>query len=340
VTIRDVAERAAVSPATVSLVLNDVAARIPEATAARVRAAATDLGYAPNSLARGLRLRRTHTIGFISDTITTTPFAVHMVEAAQHVARRHGFLLFLVNTGDDAAVERAAVRALRQQQVDGFLYACMYHRVVEPPDLGGGPVVLLNARAGTGDHPAVVPDDRGGARSAVLELIDHGHRRIGFINDVATHPAATLRLAGYRDALKERGIRYDRRLVEHSEAEPEQGAAAALRLYDRAAPTGVFCFNDRMAVGVRRGLAARGLSVPRDVSLIGFDDQEFVASYAEPPLTTVALPHYAMGQWAAQALVDRIIDGRSQDGGPGGPVHLMPCELVRRDSVAPARGDA
>src|SRR6266508_6398471 len=135
-TIRDVARLAAVSPATVSLVLNEVAdTRISEGTAARVRAVAAELEYAPNSLARGLRRRRSDTIVLIGDTITTTPYAVHMIEAVQHVAGRNGLLLFLFNTGGDAAVERAGMTLLARQQVDGFIYARMYHQVVDLPDV-------------------------------------------------------------------------------------------------------------------------------------------------------------------------------------------------------------
>lgn len=330
-TIRDVAQLAAVSPATVSLVLNDVAdSRITQATAGRVRAAAAELEYAPNSLARGLRRRRTDVIALISDTITTTPYAVHMIEAVEEVIRRNGLLLFLVNTGGDPVVQRKAVEALGRQQVDGFLYACMYHRVVEMPNGLGPNVVLLDARTKRRSVPAVVPDDRGGARSAVTELIEHGHRRIGFINDARAPVAASLRLEGYRDALKAHGIRYDRRLVASINPTLDDSAAAAVRLHDRSAITGLFCFNDRMTIGAYRGLRQHGLAVPRDVSVVGFDDQEFVAAYAEPPLTTVALPHYAMGEWAARTLIDQMA------GHPVRPdTHLMPCPLVRRASVGP-----
>jgi DNA-binding LacI/PurR family transcriptional regulator len=334
-TIKDVAQLATVSPTTVSLVLNDVAnSRIPDATAIRVRAAAAKLGYAPNPLARGLRRRRTDVIALISDTITTTPFAVRMIEAVERVVRRNGLLLLLVNTGGDAAVERVVVSTLGRQQVDGFLYACMHHRIVDPPGGLGNNVVLLNARTRRGRLPAVVPDDRGGARAAVTELLDHGHRRIGFVNDARRPVAAGLRLAGYRDALKAYGVRFDRRLVLDAEPTLDGSAAAAIALHDRTAMTALFCFNDRMAVGAYRGLRQHGYSVPDDVSVVGFDDQEYVAAYAEPPLTTVALPHYAMGEWAARTLID-LITGQPAPTG----VALMRCELVRRGSVAAAMID-
>ena len=338
-TIKDVAQLAAVSAATVSLVMNDVAnSRITTSTADRVRAAATALGYTPNPLARGLRRRRTDVIAMISDTITTTPYAVHMIEAVEEVVRANGLLLFLVNTGGDPVVEKTAIAALARQHVDGFIYACMYHRVIEPPEGIGPHVVLLDARTRRQGIPAVVPDERGGASTAVGELLARGHRRIGFINDVQGPPAAALRLVGYRDALKAYGVRFDRRLV--VDADPSAGgeptrdaaAAAAVGLVEHAGATALFCFNDRMAVAACRGLRGRGLAVPDDVSVVGFDDQEYVASYADPPLTTVALPHYAMGEWAARALVDRV-HGRAVSS----ETHLMPCQLVRRASVGPPR---
>jgi LacI family transcriptional regulator, galactose operon repressor len=329
-TIHDVARRAAVSSATVSLVLNEVVdSRISEATAARVRSAAAELGYAPNWLARGLRRRRTDTIGLLSDKIATTPYAVHMVEGVQDVARQNGLLVFLVNTGGVAEVEQAAVAALGRQRVDGIIYACMYHRVVDLPAGLTGNVVLLDARTERRGFPAVVPDDRGGARAAVTELLARGHRRIGFINDKYADVAAGLRLSGYRDALKSSGIRFNPRLVAYAEPGLVASAEAAVRLCE-AGVTALFCFNDRVAVGACRGLATRGLTVPSDVSVIGYDDQEFVADHADPPLTTIALPHYAMGQWAGQALVDCV------NGVPRPPeTYLMPCELVRRASVGP-----
>jgi LacI family transcriptional regulator len=332
VTIKDVAQRAAVSSATVSFVLNDLAdSRIPDVTAARVRAAAAELGYTPNALARGLRRRRTDTIAVISDKLATTSYALDMLGAVQDVARQHGLLVFLVETGGDPEVEKAAMEAINRQQVDGVLYACLYHRVVELPGGLGANVVLLDARTERASFPAVVPDDRGGARAAVSELLQHGHRRIGFINDFSATAAADLRLAGYRDALRAHAVHFDRRLVHYAEPGLEASGAAAVHLVDAAGATGLFCFNDRVAVGAFRGLSRRGLTVPGDISVVGFDDQEFIADYADPPLTTVALPHYAMGEWAARTLVARM------GGEPVLPeTHLMPCDLVRRASVGPA----
>lgn len=171
VRISDVATAAGVSTATVSLVLNDRVERISPATAARVRQAAAAVGYTPNTVARGLRTQRTHTLGLISDTIATTPFAGRMLAGAQDAAREHGYLVFLVDTDADPKVEEKAIRALVGQQVDAMIYAAMWHRVVEAPAGLPTGTVFLDCRPSGGGFPAVVPDDRQGGVAAVRELV-------------------------------------------------------------------------------------------------------------------------------------------------------------------------
>ena len=335
--IKDVAREAGVSPTTVSLVLNGrTGARIPPATRERVRRVAHEIGYAPNSLARSLRTRRTHTIGLISDQIATTPFAVRMIEAVQDVARESGFLIFLVNTGSDPEVEREAIETLRAQQVDGLVYACMWHQVVEPPPRLPTGSVFLDARPLGGGFPAVVPDDHGGAVAAVQELVDQGHRRIAYI-DAGESPvpiASELRHDGYLEVLRAAGIEPDPALrVGASITDAAGGLAAAGVLLDRPEPerpTAIFCFNDRVAMGAYRAARHRGIDVPRDLSIIGYDDQELIAASLDPPLTTVALPHYQMGRWAMEVMLGLREAPTENDG-----VVLMPCPLIRRESVAP-----
>jgi LacI family transcriptional regulator, galactose operon repressor len=339
--IKDVADLAGVSTATVSLVLNNVpTARVSPETRERVLSAALRLGYAPNAIGRSLRTQRTRTIGFISDVIAATPYAGRMVQGAQDAAWRAGHLLFLVDTGGDVELEARAIEALRAQQVDGIVYATMYHRVVGvPAGLAPDELVLLDARPASGPIPFVVPDEVGGAVSAVNELTGHGHRRIGFATDRRRDvPAAAGRLAGYRSALQAAGIAYEPELVVGEDSDTPGGYRAVGQLLDLAdPPTAVFCFNDRMAMGAYRAAAERGLRIPADVSIVGFDDQELIAAALSPGLTTVALPHHAMGEWAVRTLL-AIVAG--QQGGSDGPEaverqFLMPCPLVRRDSVGP-----
>lgn len=332
--LADVAAAAGVSTATVSLVLNDRVERITTETQERVRRAAADVGYTPNTVARGLRMQRTRTIGLISDTIATTPFAGRMLAGAQDVAREHGYLLFLVNTEGDPAVEEQAVRALVGQQVDAMIYAAMWHRVAEVPAGLPAGTVFLDCRPAAGGFPAVVPDDREGGVAAVRELVAAGHHRIAYVDVDEDDPpvASALRHEGYLQVLAEAGISPDPALHVRGETSAAGGRAAVEQLLDLPAdrrPTGIFCFNDRMAVGAYVAVHRRGLDVPVDVSIVGYDDQQFVAGEQDPPLTTVALPHYEMGRWATEVALGVREPPR------GDSTYLMPCPIVRRDSVGP-----
>ncbi len=335
VRIADVAAAAGVSTATVSLVLNDQNARIPETTRERVRRAAAEVGYTPNSVARGLRTQRTRTIGLISDRIATTPFAGRMLAGAQDVAREHGYLVFLVDTDADPTVERDAIRALSDQQVDAMIYACMWNRVVDAPESLPRRSVFLDCRpTQDGQFPAVVPDDRAGGAAAVQELVAAGHRRIAYVDVDEPHPpiASPLRHEGYLEVLTAAGIEADPDLHVRGDSTAAGGREATDRLLDLPAdrrPTALFCFNDRIAAGAYVAAHHRGLDIPRDLSVVGYDDQQLVAGELDPPLTTVALPHYEMGRWAMEvALGTRTPDDP-------GSAHLMPCPIVRRDSVGP-----
>jgi LacI family transcriptional regulator len=336
-TLKDVARAAGVSVTTAHVVLADRrdGVRVPEPTRERVRQVAEDLGYQPNILARSLKTQRTSTIGFISDEVTTTPFAVSMLAAAQDEAARRGFLLFVVNlgVGAPADVQRRALDLLLQQQVAGVIYACMYHRIVTPPPGLPPQTVFLNSAASEGGYRGIVPDERQGAYDVVSELIRAGHRRIAYLDDEWQPAAAGLRREGYVQALTDAGIVPDPRLRLSALPRVRGGLKIAefLDLPKRVRPTAVFCFNDRQAMGAYRAVRQRGLRVPDDLSVVGFDDQEFIASELDPPLTTVRLPHRDMGHLAVEMLLS---GAESPDAGATGRITRVSCHLVRRDSVA------
>jgi LacI family transcriptional regulator len=337
VSIKDVAVAAGVSVTTVSHVLNEVPGkRVSELTRGRVQAAAAELAYRPNSIARGLRLQRSYTLALVSDEIATTPYAGRMILGAQEAASKHGWLLMLVNTSGDRELEQREVGSLLQRQVDGFLYATMYHRLVEVPALlSGMPTVLLDARSADGLVSSVAPDEVAGGRAAVQELLDAGHTRIGFVTTLDDIPATHGRLLGYREAMAEAGMSFDKQLVvADAGSDSHGGERAALVLLGRPdPPTALFCFNDRMAMGAYHAAAELGRQIPGDLSIVGFDDQEIIADGLRPGLTTVALPHYDMGVWAVEQLL-REIDEEA----PLIPVHdLIVCPVVRRNSVGPPR---
>ncbi|MCL3776860.1 MULTISPECIES: LacI family DNA-binding transcriptional regulator [unclassified Actinomyces] len=336
--IRDVAREAQVSVTTVSHILNNVSyARASEETRQRVRDTAARLGYGPNRMARSLRLQRSEMIGLLSEDIATTPHAGRILLGAQETAREAGLTLVLINTTQSATDTERDVEALLRQQVDGVLYATMYHRVVEVPEgLGSVPTVLIDAQDVRGKVSSVVPDEAAGAAAAVQELIDHGHRRIGFITNTDDVPATHGRLAGYRASLEGAGVPFDSSLVVARVSETEGGYEAALAvLRSSPRPTALFCYNDRMAMGAYRAAAELGLRVPDDLSIVGFDNQEIVAEGLYPSLTTVALPHYEMGRWAMKRLIAML----GTDGEDAPPVEhvVLPCPLIRRESVAVAR---
>ncbi len=330
--ISDVAAAAGVSVTTVSLVMNDVESRISEETRRRVREAARAVGYAPSSVARGLRTQQTRTVGLISDQIATTPFAGRMLAGAQDAARENGHLVFLVDTGGDGDIERNAIRALTSQQVDAMIYACMWHRVVDAPAGLPPTTVFLDCRPAAGGFRSVVPDDRVGGYTATRELIAAGHRRIAYLDTDDAPIASHLRYEGYLEALAEAGLAVDPALHVTGATTAQGGRSAAEALLDLPEdqrPTAIFCFNDRMAVGVYTAAHHRGLEIPRDLSIIGYDDQQLVAAEQDPPLTTIALPHYDMGRWAMEVALGVRAEGDED------ATHLMECPVVRRDSVGP-----
>lgn len=336
--IKDVAKAAGVSATTVSHILNEVEGkRINPETRQRVLQVADELGYAPNGVARSLRLKRSQTIGFVSDEIADTQHGSQIIRGAMDAAAAHGMLLLLVTTRRDAEVERRSIDMLLQRQVDGVLYAAMSHRIVRLPEiLRSTPVVLLDARSDDPAVPFVVPDEVQGGYNAVRELLDHGHRRIGLLSVAEDIPAAGGRLEGYRRALAEAGVPYDPSLVVAEPTVPTEMAAGLraarhLLMADQR-PTALFCFNDRMAMGAYRAAAELGMSIPTDLSIIGFDNQELVCEGIYPTLSSVQLPHYEMGSRAvAQLLALTETPGR-----PPGPVtqEVLPCPLVARASVA------
>lgn len=336
--IRDVAELAGVSPSTVSVVLNSVqSARVKESTRTRIEEAAKALGYIPNGLARDLRTRSSKTIALVSDVIATTPYAGQLIQGAQEAAWRAGYLLMLVNTGGDEALEELAIRALRQQQVGGVLYATMFHRVLDlPQSLAGLPVVLLDARSNSPDVPSIIPDEINGAHGAMTELISEGHTRIAFIFDQNDGAAVSGRLAGYQSALAEHGIPFDRSLLTRETSNSAGGRRAALKVLGMPnPPTAIFAFNDQMAIGVYRAAHESGLLIPEGLSVIGFDNLAVISAELTPGLTTVALPHYEMGEAAAQRLL-QLMDG-TRETEAFENIEMIPCPLVRRGSVGPKR---
>jgi LacI family transcriptional regulator len=334
--IRDVAKAAGVSVTTVSHALNTTGgSRVKAETQEHVRAVAKDLGYAPNRLASGLRNHRSQILGLVSDEITTTPFAGAMIRGAQDAAYERGYVLMVVNSGLDNELESREIRTLQQHQVDGIVYARMYHQGVSlPEEVGTLPTVLLDAVSADRSISSVVPDEVAAAETAVEALIEAGHTRFGMMSNVDDIPATHGRLKGYRNALSRHGLTFDPLHVTTGVADTTGGRQSALELLqlpDR--PTALFCFSDRVAMGAYQAASALGLRIPEDLSIVGMDNLELIAAALWPGLTTVALPHYEMGRWAVTRLLDDL------EGAGAAPVQeKLACPLIERGSVGPPPG--
>jgi LacI family transcriptional regulator len=340
VTLADVARRAGVSQTAASFVLSGrrKEMRISEEVERRVLRAAREVGYRPNIVSRSLRTGTSHTIGFVSDTVATTPFAGHLIWGALDAARDRGHLLFIGETEGDPELERELIEAMHDRGVDGIVLASMYTRkVAVPKGLTDGRAVLLNALpASRSNIPSVLPDEVEAGRAVVRVLLQAGYRDGICLIGAGPEPnrgpkdslAAVQRLQGIREALDAAGIDVAG-AVPCDDWQPDIGYSATRQLLKKTKPSALICFNDRLSLGAYQALADAGLDVPGDLSVVSFDD-DLIASWVKPQLTTVALPHYELGQAAISVLLDEDHQQRSK----GRPlIHRIPMPLRERESV-------
>lgn len=300
-TMTDVAKLAGVSQSTVSLVLNNKDLNnIPLATQERVYQASESLGYRPNKLASALNGKNSDMIGLITDELVTTDFAGSIVKGAQDIAWNKRKVLMLVNVDDRDGMMEEAVDMMIGYRVECILFATMYHHeIVLPNNLKNTPVVLVNCYDIHNNTPSVVPDEFQGAYDATEYLIKNGHKNIVFMSNKKMIPATALREEGFKTASNDYGLKLkDDSIirVEISGQEVHNKAVELLSSSER--PSAIMCYNDRCAMGVYSAAASLGLKIPEDLSVIGYDNQEVIAEFLIPTLTTMALPHYEMGEFA------------------------------------------
>jgi len=331
ITIHEIARRAGVGVGTVSRVLND-SPNVSETTRTTVRQVMAELNYRPKMAAKTLRTRRSGAIAFVTDQIASTPYAGDIIRGAQDAAWRNDLILMTVNTNDDDRLLEAAIDAMIDRQVDGLIFATFFHHsVTVPRTIYRLPAVLVDCFVEDRSLPSVVPDEVLGGRTATDLLLAEGHRRIGLINNHEHYPARFGREQGYAAALAAAGVPFDPRLVTYQGSSPAAGYTGAKALMALAQPpTALFCFNDRAAMGAYDALRELGLRVPQDVAVVGFDNQELIAANLHPGLTTLQLPHYEMGAWAVDYLLQTA--GGSSPAASAPPQVKLPCPLVLRKS--------
>lgn len=334
-TIYDVAQHAGVAPATVSRVIND-SGYVSVQTRERVEQAIAELGYRPNRLARGLRSKQTQTIGLVLSDITN-PFWTTVARGVEDAASRAGFSVILCNTDESEAKQAQYLRLLLEKQVDGFVlvpattgvdsFSPVYERDVS--------FVVLDRKVPI-SVDTVRCDSVGGARELVTYLLGLGHRRIAVLSGSSDVSTATDRVEGYRCALMEAGVEIDESLILYRAFTHDAGYEMTMQVLRMSPPpTALFAVNNFIAIGALRALKDVGLQVPKDMSVVGFDDLP-PRLIMQPSLTVVVQPAYEMGQQATELLLERL----SGNAPEACREIILPTELIIRSSAAPLEAES
>ncbi len=329
VTLTDIARETGLSAATVSMVLNNrPGSRISESTASRVRAAAEALGYSPDVNARGLRTGRSNAVGFISDEVTITRFASAMIRGLLDIGGERDYVVMMAECKNGSPEVENAVKAMVSRRIDGLLFGQMSARRIEIPRAAGSvPAVIINGAAD--GCQGVLPDEYPAGIEAVDYLVRAGHRRIGLLGqreeELAPEMSATIgvRMAGINEGMRRAGLEFQR-AVPGVEWEPEFGYAAAMEALEDRSITALLVANDRVAMGAYQAAQTLGLSIPEDISIMSFDDEQ-LAEYLRPQVTTMRLPYLEMGK----AGMDLLLQGIEPDG-----------DVARGDGLLRAEGEA
>ena len=332
--IKDIARLAGVHPSTVSRVLNPATrSMVSEALAVEVLRIADELGYRRNPLASGLRTRKTFTVGIIIPDLTNPVFPP-IVRSAEQTLDGAGYIAILADSGSRERSEREIIENMRARDVDGLILATAMRRdpVVDTCIEQGIPIVLVNRTVSRHHVPAVVNDDELGIELALKHLVELGHEHIAYIGGPQSTSTGYGRYHALLENAEKLGLELDNELLINAPAFSETAGAETLNglLDSGKAFTAVLTANDLLALGCYDALRARGLSCPEDISITGFNDMPYV-DRMDPPLTTLHIPHDALGVKAAQLLLARIEN-------PNAPIEelrLAPELIVRGSTASP-----
>lgn len=326
-TIEDVAALAGVSIATVSRAINEPT-KVADATRRRVSEAIARTGYTTNAMARSLRMRRSNMILILAPDVGDPNFSNILVGLETEASKR-GYGVLIGNTQNDPERESDYLRFLSSNQADGLILLTGHLPYGIGPDSRVPPMVAVNEPVPGSDVPFVGVDNFEGARIAAEHLISQGHRRIAFIGRAPSRASHALREQGYRAALSGAGIAVEPLLILDGDGTTESGRQAAEHMFVRdVLPTAFLCVNDATALGVIIALTARRYDLPRQFSIMGFDDISF-ASFVTPSLTTMKQPRLRIGEAAMDVLLS-LLEGKRPDRNQV----LLRSELIVRNSVA------
>ncbi len=329
--INEVAARAGVSIATVSRVLNNHP-RVKPHLRERVLQAINELGYQPSGIARNMRSQSLRVIGLIITDIQN-PFFTSLVRAVEDVAYENQHTVLLCNSDEDIEKERLYVDVLSRERVAGVIVIPTGREHLEPLRNLRVPIVVADRKLPGLVCDTVVIDNRAGAYAATDHLIRLGHRRIGLVCAPLGISVGRERREGYEDALRDHGIAVDETLIRVGDLKQSGGLRAAQELLSLASPpTAIFSVNNLMTLGTFQVVQERGMRIPDDISLVGFDDMPWFPLLS-PPLTSVRQPTYQIGAEAARLLFRRL---REQTKAPSETLVLQP-EFILRNSTAPRR---
>jgi LacI family transcriptional regulator len=337
-TLREIADQLGVAVSTVSAVVNNRGYISPKMRA-RVQEALQRAHYRPDENARVLRMRESRTIGLIVPDLTN-PFYARLMRGAEDYLASLGYGLFVADSRDDYQRQRGYLLSFSGRRTDGILLVPC--RADDDQSRGIGhligetPLVHVDRSPANATVCSVVPDDVRAGYEATQHLLELGHRRIGIICEPLSRPDGADRLAGYKKALRAKGVQLDRSLVRFGADTEDSGywcATELLRL-QHGRPTAVIVCNNLMTLGLLTAMRDAALACPRDVSIIGFDDFEW-CPHLSPPLSMVRVPAAELGSTAAKVLMKRI----RGTGATEAERVLLPTELVIRESTSPPQPD-
>jgi LacI family transcriptional regulator len=272
-----------------------------------VERAIRELDYVPSAVARSLKARSTATIGLLVPN-ATNPYFAELARGVEDGCAKNGYCVFFCNSDDDPAKQRSYLRVLQEKRIDGLVIASAGEDSVLAQSLAGSrePLVIVDRNIEGVTADLVQIDHEKGAYLATKHLLQLGHADIGCITGPVSTAVSAMRVHGFIRAMAERGLEIEPNAIVESDFSATGGYAAASRLFDTMKPSAIFACNDMMGIGALRAAAERGISVPNDCSIIGFDDVE-LSRYTYPALSTVGQSVRALGEMAAQTLIDRIV---------------------------------